>query len=169
MKSAREPIWWLPLLRRVVGWGLATALIAGILPFLVVVTLLNLIILGPYQDATYVEPSFWDTIISDVAISFLVSSPLLLTGLILGAITGFYAPATEPKNLLKSKFFRAVAAQTSSAWAFSFGVLSLTFYYGFPYFDLKVPRFAVLALAIILFGLSLWRAINRALDAVKLK
>ena len=169
MRNAREPIWWLPLLRRVLGWGLATSIMTGFLPFLVVAAMFGWIEVGPYQDFSYMAPSRWERVISVATISVLASSPFLLAGLIVGTTTGFYAPATEAKNSLKSKFFRAVVAQTLLSWLFSFGILSQTFYYGFPYFGLGIPITVVLALAIVLFALSLWRAINRALRAVKLK
>ena len=133
-------------------------------------TILGGIDFGPIQfDPDYVTPSLVEKLFTSALIAAAVASPLLLAGFTLGATTGFYAPASESKNPLKSQFFRGVASQTLSFWAKVYSALSLTFYFGFPYLGLEVPILAVLALCVVVFALSLWRAINRALGATKLK
>ena len=170
MKNVRQPIWWIPLARRVVGWGATISAMAGMLPLLVVAIILSVVDFGPIQfDADYVAPSLIEKLLTSALIATAVASPFLIGGFALGATAGFYAPATEPTKPLKSRFFRGVASQTLGFWSYVYPTLSLTFYFGFPYFGLEVPMVAVLTLCVVVFALSLWRALNRALRATKTK
>lgn len=160
----REPIWWIPLARRVLSWGLtmfvlwsALALLFTVLPF-------------SYQVMLVLEGDAFD----DERIGKAIGSSLLLLGgcficaggLITGVLTGFYAPPSEPKNPLRSQFFVNVGKSAFVFWLVSSSILTVNICGFLLYFDFKFPDDYALALLIgliALFGIGLWRALDHAL------
>lgn len=153
----REPIWWIPLLRRMLSWGALSSFAVG--AFFLVSSLFVAF------TATSDDP--------DITIAFLVALPTCGVGCLIGLASGFFAPADEPRSPFQSQFFRGVVVNTLSFWLFSIGFLFLsatffsialeTWLMNFPW---EISSYAV---ATVLLVASLWRAINRALRAAKLK
>ncbi len=164
----REPIWWLPLLRRVLGWGALTGLAAGAVAFLVVEAELSLAVPLPP-----VGISVGELALKIARISAAHAASLALLGAFAGAVTALYAPTSEPQNGFKSAFLSAVAMDALKFWALSCLVMWVGLLLLYPLFYSSVrPDFlqtSNFVLTRILLAFSLWRALNRALAATKLK
>lgn len=159
-----EPIWWVPLLRRVLRWGATSALLV-ILPVLLVV-LPSVLLIGANESNTAMQ---------SIAAVLYTSGLLSLGAFVVGAFSGLCAPASEPKNPLRSRFFGQVAGETfvffvglSCAGAPMVGIV-LVFLEEVA--RLPLPREEMLSnMAVTLvFSLSLSLAISRALRAAKAK
>ena len=173
-KPSREPIWWLPLARRVLRWGALTALLVSIVPLVLAAIYARLYVYPPAPDpSVFSSTSDLDAWVLSVVLAFFQTSPLLLMGAALGGWCGFYAPPSDPPNLLKSRFVRVAAAQTLGLWLGSFVGVGATLT-GFDlllathrrYFWISPELIPVLAgVGLLLFALCLWRGLNLALRA----
>ena len=169
-------VWWLPLARRVVGWGAAGALLWGFVAFAVACALFLGVLL--WETAHFVSARdesdrydswFWAAMLYGTFIVGLAGS---LLGLLVGIVAGFCAPPVDVKMPHKSPFFRSVNRQTFWFWFITStaGVPSFSalIYFGINPLLSQNGAFAVgcgLAFSGLLFGLGLWRAVNRALHA----
>ena len=157
MNRNREPIWWLPLLRRMLSWGALSGLAVGAFFFV--------LLLFVAFTATLGDP--------DITIAFVVGVPACGVGGIIGLASGFFAPVREPKSPFQSQFFRGVVTNSLEFWLFSSFFSLLTFGLISIFFEPWLIRFpwenSIYALETTLFIASLWRAINRALRATKEK
>ena len=106
-ETQRPQIWWLPLARRVFGWGAALSLVWGF--FISMFLLLPLSALSSWS-----QTSLGGDWIGWLALRTMNLAPFVpyLCGFILGAASGFFAPPSEPKNPLRSWFARDVAIDT---------------------------------------------------------
>ena len=165
--NRKSKVWWIPLARRVLGWGAAGALLWA----LPVAALIASVAIYVYLQPSPLMPSdgfgisgdglllgllFWLGVIS--------SSIFAAMGALTGGFAAFYAPATDARNPLKSHFFRSFGrrtfwftATTSLACGLTLGVVS---YAGFGFL---LPFVGWLVISGALFFLGLWRAVNRAL------
>ena len=160
-------IWWLPLARRTFGWSLAGALLWALPVAAAIASLALYVHLNPSppepnafiidNDGIFIGILFWLCVIS--------SSILALMGALSGGLAAFYAPPKDVKNPMKSRFFRLVNGQTF--WFTAATSLACALTLGFALYPVVgfFIAFAVwLALSIALFGMGLWRAVNRALS-----
>lgn len=159
--------WWLPLARRVVGWGLAMALLWSV-PLLILLGagLSGLDYWVSNANPSSTEESFYldDLRLVGFILTFFISGFSALLGLITGVFIGFYAPPTEPKNPLQSHFFRTVGKRTFWFWLFSSfasaigcGVLGYFLFYRLAWLGFWCGP------SLVLFALSLWSALNHAI------
>ena len=162
----REPIWWIPLLRRVLLWGVVAGLGAGVTAFFVVGAVLVFVAQLPTAGNGLAEVT-----LKIARISLNSAAEYAITGVVVGVVIAFYAPASESGNCWKSAFFRNVLTQTIKFWVLSclvvwFGIYWLVyFFYSFINPDwLQIANFSLVR---ILLALSLWRAINLVLCASK--
>lgn len=154
---------------------------SGILPLFGVAALLfnidfSMPVSGP-NPPPETERMNWENLHESLQLGFIVTWPLWGLGLILGMASGFYAPIKEPKNPLKSRFFRAVAAQTLLWWIIFLGATTTGVFLAGKIFQPLVRSFyasihfeipwvpCMILICISSFAFSLWRAINRALRA----
>ena len=159
MKNAREPVWWLPLARRVVLWSIAVGLGAAAAAFFIVSS--GLITADRVPPAGHGLKEFtlkisWIGLTSAASYAFL--------GICSGAVIAFYAPASEPITFWKSAFFRDVLTRTLKFWmlacvVFWFGMCCfIPLLYSFIKPDwLQIANFASVR---VLLALSLWRSIE---------
>ena len=164
----REPMWWFSLSMRVVGWGVAMLLACALAAFVAVA--LFLFVALAVTQAPPVDARGWAEMARITGVSVALAG---FFGLIVGLAAGFYAPTTEPKNPFGSPFFRAVVAGTLKWWivgglliAPGLILLSVAFE-GTLMFGLLPSEPVYFVLVCGVFGFSLWRALNRALDAAK--
>lgn len=184
MENSEQRLWWLPLARRMMGWGLAMACMWGWFPFLFGGEIGLLLLLRPEifegEDSS-IEESLGPVVL---VLAFII--PLAITclwaigGAITGIFTAYFAPTTEPKNPLKSPFFRSVGRQTFWFWLGSsigssfcyflfvqlmgeLGVLDRLVRQGIWHLSYGVYLASLVASP----ALSLWCALNRALAASK--
>ena len=166
-------LWWLPLARRVLGWSLAGAL----LWFLVALPLLlaPVLVLGDENvtptecDSGCFGPLLFVALIYGASA---VACVLGMLGTLVGALAGVYAPPTDVKNPLRSRFFRCVHKQTFWFWLATSLVgaptsAALVYFVVNPLIG-QSGIFAVgcgLTFAGLLFILALWRALDRAIHA----
>ena len=87
-------------------------------------------------------------------------------GLLLGALCGFYAPASQ-RNPFYSRFFGRVVREVSLLGIARFFVALFCSAIFFSFVGFLEGAGCFLTLEIIGFGLTLWRALNRALQAEK--
>ncbi len=106
-ETQRPQIWWLPLARRVFGWGAALSLVWGF--FISMFLLLPLSALSSWSQTSL--GSDW---VGWLALRTMNLAPFVpyMCGFVLGAASGFFAPPSEPKNPLRSWFARDVAIDT---------------------------------------------------------
>ena len=162
--NRRESVWWLPLARRIVGWGLTTAALL-VVPITVCAIVPLVLMMGPTNSETGAGGGIMELVATQLA-------PLLLPVLglfVIGAACGACAPPREPRNPLASRFFGRVLLET-----ISFGVLlSVVFAVIIPLvpFLFEVSNFGYQLLPVfglvLAFALSLWFALTRALHAIK--
>ena len=161
-------VWWIPLARRVLGWGAAGALLWALPVAALIGSMAPYVHLHPSPP----EPEEFVLDGNELVVGLLVwlcilsSSAFALMGAIVGWFAAFYAPTKDGKNPLKSRFFRLVGRQTfwftaatSLACGLTFGVLL------YPVSGFLLAFIGWFAISIALFFLGLWRAINRARDA----
>ena len=160
--------WWLPLARRVVGWGLAgAALWAG----LVALLLLSVIVALTMWELVFPpppDPDGWSGLWVGVAFAAMIAIAAVFAvfGAVAGAICGFFASPFDAKTPLQSRFFRSVNRQTFWFWLATSLVCV-------PTIALLLLRFAPplqgdgfmaamvgLAFSVVLFPLALWRAVD---------
>lgn len=176
MEKQREPIWWLPLLRRVALWGITMTLLWDFVALMLLTLPLAALlypdtILGADNSSSLPINNRDLTILLLQMLIFLLLGAFSLCGLITGTVSGLCAPTSESVHPLRSRFFRTVGIHTVIAWilsSFVAGVGITTIFGGFFYFG-AYWYLVILALWFGLFGLGLWRALNRALAATKLK
>ncbi len=158
-KFQREPIWWIPLARRILVWGALSSICVGGFFFLATTALALPPNLKYPLDAAQ--------------LGLTIGIPFCVAGLVIGCTAGLCAPPREPKSLFVSPFFRAVFAETILFWLFASFALGL--FVGLvscviePWPPWLSSENWLYVAASITFVLSLWRAINRALCAAKLK
>ena len=150
--KAREPIWWMPLLRRTLVWGAAMAAL-WFLPLLLIGVLVALLL-----------PS----VVWPASLAWLC----LGTGFVTGGVCACFAPPTDPANPLNSRLFKTAGLDTAFYFVGLGGLLNLVF--AQPTFAVVVSRFVSaiafeVALTLALFGFCLSLALTRALRATKLK
>lgn len=166
--NAREPVWWIPLLRRVLLWGALGALVAGAVAFLILEAGLNL-----WVELPPVGMSLGELVLKIARISATYATVFAFLGAVIGAVIAFYAPASEPRNGFKSSFLRFVVVDASKFWALSCLVVLPGFLLLWPvvyvYFNPDLFQTIILVLMSLLLVLSLWRAINRAMRLAKQK
>ena len=107
-------------------------------------------------DGLFLGLLFW--------LGVILSSIFAAMGALAGGVAAFYAPPTDVKNPLKSRFFRSVGRQTF--WFAAVTSLACALTLGFTLYPVTgffVPFAVWLIISIALFFLSLWRAVNRAL------
>ena len=106
-QTQREPIWWLSLARRTLGWGVALMIVWG---FAISMSLL----LPLSALSSWSQTALGGDWIGKLALRAMNSAPFLpyACGFTLGAASGFFAPPSEPKNPLRSRFARDVAIDT---------------------------------------------------------
>ncbi len=176
MENAREPVWWLPLLRRIVGWGIITAALLGFFPLIAFTVFIfnfdfGLPMTGPNLPIEVVI-SKWQNLSESLQIALIATWPFWMFGLTIGAISGFYAPIKETGSPLKSRFLRAVAVQTLLWWTIALASIAVGIFlvgkifqplirsfYASIHFDIPwIPL--IILVCISSFSFSLWRAIN---------
>ena len=177
MRNAREPIWWLPLLRRIVRWGAVTAIIVNALPLFIVACFAYA---GAFRSTVVLSPddSLWIDVVVCLFFASVVTLPFAVMGAVIGWTSGFYAPPSEPVSPFKSKFSRIVTTQTLGVWMVACVFIIAGFassniiFFNLPfYFDQLSPNqiYGAFGISFFVFALSLWLATNRALAATKLK
>ncbi len=175
MKSAREPIWWLPITRRIVRWGAVMAFLVNLLPLLIVACFAYS---GAFRN-TVLPPDtpLWDGVVMSLFFAGVFTCPFALAGAIIGWASGFWAPSGEPTNSLKSSFLRVATAQTLGVWAVACVFVGAGLFCAYLLFFNRPPLYwrltllltcFIFAIPFVLFALSLWRAINFALRVAKL-
>ena len=163
-KPQREPIWWIPLARRIVGWGLAAAALLAV-PVVVCVILPIFLIQWPVNSE----------IVANGGIAKLIATQLMswlwptLGFFVIGAACGACAPPREPRSPLLSRFFGRVILETilfglPLILVFAVIIPLVPFLFEVSKFDYQL--FPVFGL-ILAFALSLWFALTRALRATK--
>lgn len=152
MKKAREPIWWIPLLRRVLGWGSTMALL-WLLPTLLITRLVAVFL--PIEIT--VLPLYFAT---------------FCFGSITGAACAVCAPPTDFYNPFESPVFRTAGLDTFF-YLVGFGGL---FNLAVDNSDVVsfIGRFVPIllfqtVLVGVLFVFCLWLSLTRALRSTKLK
>ena len=165
--KTREPIWWVPLVWRMLGWGAGLAVTWGTAAFLVFEAGLSFWAHLPPMGMTLA-----DLALKIARASIISAVPYAILGALVGAVTAFCAPPNEPQHPLKSEFLRVVIAQTLKFWALSciviwigLAVLISLFYALVSFGALQIVNFTLVRAAL---GLSLWLALTRALRATKL-
>lgn len=105
--NQHQPIWWIPLARRVAVWGVALMLAWG---FVVSMSLL----LPLAAMSSWIQTPLGNDWVGALALRSMNLAPFLpyACGFVLGAASGFFAPPLEPKNPFKSRFARDVAVDT---------------------------------------------------------
>ena len=164
-------VWWLPLVRRTLGWGALSGIAVGAFFF---VLLLFLALISNLGDPSYLrQAGIWGCLLNALRAAIFVGVPAGGIGWFTGLASGFFAPAREPKNPFRSRFFRGVVADTLGFWLLTAFVLVLTAVFVSIVFEPWMARFpwerANYALLACLFVASLWRALNRGLRATQLK
>ena len=167
----RESIWWLPLLRRVSGWGVT---MMGLWSAIALIFCVFPVVYEIWTGFTgNQERDYWH--IHDIVSTsfFLLAACFIISGgLIAGVFSGFYAPPTEFRNPLRSQFFRSVCKDAFVGWLISACILTVTITSFLLFFNVSFSDdygLALLIFLIMLFAISLYFAINRALLAAKLK
>ena len=160
MEKAREPIWWLPLLRRTLVWGGLLMLLWG---FPISMSLL----LPLSAMSAWSQTPLGSDWIGALAVRAMNIAPFLpyICGFTLGAASSFFAPRTEPRNPLNSLFARNVSIDTL-LFCLLFNlifVVTVTMVLQFVTLKSVVRAFPFIeAVFLALFGLGLWWAINRS-------
>lgn len=164
MRNAREQIWWMALLRRILLWGAVMAFLWALPGSLLLAAplMVKLATNDIHAGVGYLSV-VKEIIIAVIVLSSCVPASL---GLVAGIFSGFYVPAIEPINPFRSKFFHQVGWDTLLFFVASLfvAVPCVLFFLNFVSFNVYPIG---LALPLILFSLSLWRALNRALRAAK--
>lgn len=96
-----SPIWWMPLARRTLGWGLVLMLVWGFA--------ISMFLLLPLSAlSSWSQTSLGNDWIGRWALRAMHSAPFVpyACGFALGAASGFFAPPSEPKNPFQSWFAR---------------------------------------------------------------
>ena len=168
MKNCK-PIWWLPLLHRVLGWGVTMmGLWSAIALIFCVSPVAYEIWTGLTGDQ---EQDYWHIYVIISTSFFLLAACFIIAGgLIAGVFSGFYAPSTESLNPLRSQFFRSVCKDAFVGWLISTCVLTVTITSFLLFFSVSFSDdygLALLIFLIVLFALSLYFSINRALRIAK--
>ena len=173
----REPIWWLPLLRRILGWGLVMAM----LWFLVALLISALPLLTLYFPDTILGDDDNSGGFPDFGKGFLIRDLQILVvwllggfslcGFIAGSVAAFCALASETSDPLRSRFFRSVGTNSVVCWILLTFAALIAIGVSDAFFDILYFVYdwwmATLGFCFVLFALSLWRAINRALAAAE--
>ena len=159
MENQREPIWWLPLLRRVSIWSALSGLCLGAFFF--------------FATAALALPPSTNRPLDAAILGTNIGMPFCAAGLFIGCAAGLCAPPHESKNLFVSPFFRSVFSETLLFWLFtSFALglfVGLISYIVEPWPSWLSSENWLYAAASLTLILSLWISINRALVATKLK
>jgi hypothetical protein len=169
MQKVNKSLRWWPLVRRMVGWGLTMAYLWGWFPFLFGGELGLLTWLFP--DPPVPE----DAMSNDdfgVDLSFIFVVPLVVTGIwiiggaITGAVAGYFASSTEPRNPFKSRFFRSVGRETF--WSWFWYNLGLGIFYCIVSPPLALPLWVVFLFCTFAFLIvALWQALDQVLDVTE--
>ncbi len=166
-------VWWFPLARRVLGWGAAGALLWALPVAIPMASLILFIVQHPTPPVPEAERGLLE--LDDSALLGILlwlgggsSFILAIMGGLVGIVTGIYAPVNDAKNPFKSRFFRSVGRQTF--WFTASTSLLCAFTSNFLFMIIHLVPFMWVFLiwflsSVALFGLNLWRAVNRALDA----
>lgn len=161
----REPIWWIPLARRVAVWGALSGFCVGTFFFV-----LSLFIVFSNSYGLR-QMGISGGLCEAARIAAIVAVPACGVSLVIGWTSGLCAPAREPKNPFQSRFFRAVVADTLKFWLLFLFVVLLIAAFASIAFEPWLIRFgwetSIYGATVVLLIVSLWRAINRALRAVK--
>lgn len=182
MPNAQPQIWW-PLLRRMLGWGLVMAFLWGWFPFVfggevgVIGWFAPHLLESPPAPEDVDPDADWGDAILVVlgVLALIITAILAFFGLVAGLLAGYYAPPSEPKNPLQSTFFRSVGRTAFWFWFWSHLALSVcNFLLTFLMPNLEIADFgfreifiwATVVLQVALPPLSIWRALNQALNAV---
>ena len=165
MKLEREPIWWLPLLRRVVIWGLVTMVSWGFLLMILLSAPLLIV-------SVWAMPQVGGDPLQERAKEWMGLTTLLspyLCGFVVGASSGFYAPPTDASNPFFSRFNLDVTGETLISTLVSVFVLGVSVRILLQFTTLNSVEEALIVIPgfFVLFALSLWRTLNRALDNTK--
>ena len=162
--------WWLPLARRVLGWALVGALVWG--GCALVMTGVPLYSWLVWYEAQPVPASEATGRYDGLAVVLLVYVTLFVDliasvlGALVGVVVGFCASPSDTRNPLKSRFFRVVNHQTFWFWLAtslaSVSTIVVVNYYFVKVFPLGLSLVCGAAFSLVLFPLSLWRAVNRA-------
>ncbi len=164
--SERETIWWLPLLRRMAMWSLVTTIPWGLI--------LMLFLILPWIFVTlWATPQMSGARVRESVSILLNLTPFFpyASGFIVGLTTGFYAPAKQSPNPFFSPFYLDVTGETLVALLPSAFVGLITMKMLLAFVSLNALEEAAIFIFgyCVMFALSLWRAINRALRETKLK
>lgn len=173
MKNAREPIWWLPLLRRVLVWSALSGLCVSAFFFVLSLSFILLFDSGNFYGLQR-EGALGYFVNTAAQMTLFVGAPAFILGSIMGCLAGLCAPPHEPASLFISLFFRRILIGTLAIWFFAlliFGLLATFVIIAFEPWaeELLSSEILLFGTAFVLFVLSLWRATNRALAAAKLK
>ena len=175
MKNVREPIWWLPLLRRMLVWGSIVALSIGVIVLVLKTALFSAFVYSgplfppdPGMTIMVREPT---PLLSVVAASLQGTWLYCFFGFLFAGIIGFYAPTTESNNPLESHFFRStvLSALQLGFWCWlalyfvSMIVRGALISAGIAYIALP------LAIVPIAFGVGLFLVLHRTTQSAKLK
>ena len=161
--------WWFPLARRVLGWGVAGALLWALPVFVAVGGMALYFFLFPspsyppiegVNERPYFDISLW--------FCFVNSGFFATMGAITNAFAVYYVFAKDIKTSLQSPFFRSVNRHafclTSLTSLLGCLILGVLLYPAFA-FALWIPFGLWLILSVVLFIFALRRAITRALEA----
>jgi hypothetical protein len=172
-RNGSPALWWLPIARRMLGWGVTMACLWGWFPFLFGGEVGLYVLLSPDGFKESDGGSIGTALIFlTLLIPLFIMCAWMLGGMITGALAGFYALPSEPKNPLKSHFFRTVGRQTFWFWigasliiTVSLTVLNYAFrFYLTSYVFTSALVWLQLISQIGVFILSVCRALNRAIS-----
>lgn len=163
-KIKRKSPW--PLVRRMVGWGLVMAFLWGWFPILFggELGLLDLLWPDPPNPEEF-DASNGPFFVIDFTIPLVASCAWTVGGAVTGILAGYFAPSAEPRNPLKSPFFRLVGRETF--WTWFWYNLSLSVFTYLAYSSAELPLWVVcLSCSMVFYSIAVWQVLGQVLPLV---